>query len=74
MKKIAELDDTGQMPSMSPEAMATSEMIGLAKMKRELMNRERMKAVALLIGQVIRDISHMGQYPLSPKNLVWHTL
>ena len=55
------------MPSMSPEATAASEMIGLAIKKRELANKERMKAVAMLIGQVKNG--HLP-YALSPKN--WH--
>ena len=40
------------MLSMSPEAVAASEMIGQGTKKRELMNKERMKAVAMLIGWV----------------------
>ena len=41
--------DTSWMPSMSPQTTAISEGVGIAIKKRELMNKNWMKAIALLI-------------------------
>ena len=46
----------------------------LMDMKRELTDREQMKAVAFLIGQFKNGVLHTGQSPLSPKTLLWHVL
>ena len=50
-KTIAELQSTRQMPSISPEAMATGEMIGQGTNKRELTNKDRMNCHAHWTGQ-----------------------
>ena len=38
------------MPSMSPEATATGEMISIVIKKRELPNKDSMKAITMIIG------------------------
>ena len=59
---------------MSPEAMATSHMIGLVIKKRELTNKERTKAVAMLIGQVKSGHLLYGSISIVAKTLVWYAL
>ena len=67
-EKIVELQTTGQTPPMSPEAMAAGKMVGQWTKKRELMNREWMKAVAV---QVRNGHLLYGSITIVVKNLAW---
>ena len=57
------------MPSMSPEAMATSELVGqwIKKKKKELTDKDQMKAIALLIGQVNNGVLPYGSISIVAK-------
>ena len=57
---------------MSPEAMAVSEMVGPKVKKREVMDQEQMKAVAIFVGWVKNGDPPHGSISIVAKNSVWH--